>query len=106
MKTIILLDNEGASFDRFTFINTKTGDMLGTSETGEGFFQYAGNIADNYMGTTYGYSWRKHCNVKACIKDSIQRFLDDCEHVGKVRELNTIDVNLAKRAKEYLTINK
>lgn len=98
-NSIIVLDNNGETFDRFTIIDKKTGDMIGASErpfAPNGFGQFCGNVADNYMFVTYGYAWRKRCNVKACIKESIAHFLSDCTHVGKLIEFNTLPEDVQK----------
>jgi len=81
----IVLDNKGETFDRYTII-LSNGDVLGASDSPfspMGFGQHCGNIADNYMVASYGYSWRKHCRVRACINDSIRFYLNDCAHVGQ-----------------------
>lgn len=49
MKRFKVYDNNGRSLDRYTIIDTKTGDVFGSSENPfhpQGFGQYAGNIID------------------------------------------------------------
>jgi hypothetical protein len=62
MKKFVILDNNGETFDRYTIIDTKTGDCWGASDNPfhpQGLGQYCGNIADNYFRTTFGVGWRK-----------------------------------------------
>lgn len=101
MKNIIVLDNNGETFDRFTILDKKTGDMIGASSNPfapNGFGQHCGNVADNYWNVAYGYSWRKRNDVKKCIKFAVEHFLSDCENVGKVIEFDTLPVDVQKFA--------
>jgi hypothetical protein len=84
--SVVVFDNGGETLDRYTILNKKTGDLIGASENPtnpQGFGQYCGNVVDNYMYITFGYSWRKYCNVNATIKDEVKRYLSDCKHIGK-----------------------
>ena len=100
-KNIVVLDNNGETFDRYTIINKKTGDMIGSSErpfAPNGFGQHCGNLVDNYMFHAYGYSWRKHCDVKKIIKTEVQRYLSDCSNVGQPIEFNSLHEDVQKFA--------
>lgn len=47
MKNIIVFDNNGETFDRFTIIDKTTGEMIGASSNPfhpQGFGQHCGNI--------------------------------------------------------------
>lgn len=93
MKNVIVLDNGGETFDRYTILNKKTGDLLGSSENPfwpQGFGQHCGNVADNYWNVAYGYSWRKRNDVKKCTRFAVNHFLNDCTHVGKQIDFNAL----------------
>jgi hypothetical protein len=64
---VAIFDNEGATFDRYTLIDSD-GDTFGYSHDAIGFDQYCGNIVDSYMFHAYGYAWRKRCDVKKVVK--------------------------------------
>lgn len=101
MKNLICFDNNGETFDRFTILNKKTGDMLGSSKQPfmpNGFGQHCGNVAENYWNVAYGYAWRKRCDVKKCIKYAINRFISDSGHIGKVIDFNTMPIDVQKFA--------
>jgi len=104
MKNLIVLDNNGQTFDRYTIIDKKTGDMIGASErpfNPLGFGQFCGNVADNYWFTAYGYQWRKGCNTRLLnkrIKYAVDLFLSDCENVGKIIDFNTLPMDVQKFA--------
>lgn len=106
MKNIIVLDNNGETFDRFTIIDKSTGDMIGASERPFhplGFGQFCGNVADNYWKVAYGYSWRNGCNKRLLnrrIKYAVDLFLSDCGNVGKVIDFNTLPEDVKQFAKQ------
>jgi hypothetical protein len=89
MNKYIVLDNNGETFDRYTIIEAKTGEMIGASEQPFhplGFGQHCGNIAHNYWVTAYGYGWNRNIDKKLLskrIKFAVNHFLNDCNHVGK-----------------------
>ncbi len=100
---VIALDNNGETFDRYTIIDVKTGDMIGASDrpfAPNGFGQFAGNIADNYWNVAYGYAWRKNIRVKKAIKFAVDHFLSDCAHVGKVVEFISLPEDVQKFANQ------
>lgn len=106
MKNIIVLDNNGETFDRFTIIDKSTGDMIGASERPFhplGFGQFCGNVADNYWKVAYGYSWRNGCNKRLLnrrIKYAVDLFLSDCGNVGKVIDFDTLPEDVKQFAKQ------
>ncbi len=103
MKNLVVLDNNGETFDRYTIIEKSTGEMIGASANPfhpQGFGQYSGNIADNHMNVTYGYSWRKRCNVRACIRETVKLFLNDCSHIGKKIPFESLPLDVQKYAKQ------
>ena len=105
----ICLDNGGETFDRYTIIERKTGDIIGSSDipfNPLGFGQFCGNVADNYWFTAYGYQWRKGCNKRLLnkrIKYAVDLFLSDCGNVGKRVEFETLPVDVQKFANQAFT---
>lgn len=94
-RNITVFDNEGKTFDRYTILNRKTGDVFGASihpthPQGFGLFNF--NVADEYWNVAYGYSWRKHCDEKKCIKHSVDMFLSDTTRLGvKIKKIDLPD---------------
>lgn len=88
-NNIIVLDNGGETFDRYTIIDTATGEMFGASNdpfSPLGFGQWAGNVADNYWRVAYGYGWRRGCTnslLKKRIAFAVEHLLNDCAHIGR-----------------------
>jgi hypothetical protein len=82
-KNVVVFDNEGETYDRFTIINT-LGDMWGASNdpfAPNGFGQHCGNCAHNFFVTTYGQGWQIGCTpnlirkrLKHGTKMSIEAF--------------------------------
>lgn len=96
MKNLLILDNGGESYDRYTIVNTKDGEMIGASDEPFhplGFGQHCGNVADNYWNSAYGYGWRNGCDEKLInkrVKYAISEFKKDCSHIGKVIEFKDL----------------
>lgn len=85
-KRIAVLDDGGQTYDRYTILDTFTGDVLGASDqpfAPHGFGQHCGNVVDNYMHITFGYGWRKTCNVRKVINAEVERYLSDCSNLDK-----------------------
>jgi hypothetical protein len=78
-----VFDNGGETLDRFTII-FGNGEMLGLSETGAGFSQWCGNIVENYMNSSYGYAWRKQCDVEKVFKHELPRIIREFEQDGNI----------------------
>lgn len=103
MKNLICFDNNGDTFDRYTILEKSTGEMIGASDHPfhpQGFGQHVGNVADNYMFTTYGAGWRRACDVKKCIRHAVAHFLNDCAHIGKVIPFASLPDDVKKFAKQ------
>jgi len=106
MKNIIVLDNNGETFDRYTIIDKVTGDIIGSSEypfSPLGFGQFCGNVADNYWFNAYGYGWRRGCNkmlLNKRIKYAVNLFLADCGNIGKIIPFNSIPEDVKQFAKQ------
>lgn len=96
MKHIIVLDNGGQTYDRFTIINKENGDMFGASSDPfhpMGFGQYCGNVADDYWRVAYGMGWRRNCReilIKRRVKFAVDYLLADCAHIGRVVDFDTL----------------
>ena len=110
MKNLICFDNNGETFDRFTILNKKTGDMIGSSLNPfapNGFGQYCGNVAENYWNVAYGYAWRNRNSVKETkrlIKFAVDNFLADCANIGKIVEFDTLPDDVQKFARQSFGI--
>jgi hypothetical protein len=102
-RFITVLDNGGETFDRYSIINRKTGDVYGSSDNPfRGFGQYSHNIADHYWNIAYGYSWRKYCDVNKCIKYSLSIYLKDCSNIGVKIPLKKLPKEVIKFIKQIL----
>ena len=86
-------DNGGATLDRYTIVNHE-GDMLGLSDEPtmpQGFSQFAGNCVDNYMNISFGYAWRRQCDVKKIIKHELPRIIQEFKQDGNIGKLVDFD---------------
>ena len=106
MKNLIILDNGGTTYDRYTIIDKMTGDMIGASEQPShplGFGQFVGNVADNYWNVAYGCGWRRGCDEKLIqrrIRYAVNLFKNDCSHIGKPVKWDKLP-EAVKRFAEY-----
>lgn len=78
MKKPVVFDNLGASFDRFTIINSRNGDMFGASENPFhpcGFGQFVGNVKTD---------WKKP------VKEMLEAYRSMPEWIGK--EVNVAEL--------------
>ncbi len=104
MTSIIVLDNKGETFDRYTIIDKRTGDMIGSSENPfhpQGFGQYCGNVADNYWNIAYGCGWRRGAGTRLLnkrINYALELFLSDCGNVGKKIQFTDLPKDVQKYA--------
>jgi hypothetical protein len=99
LRMITVLDNGGETLDRYTIINRENGDLLGASHNpfhpcGVGLYNH--NIADEYWFVAWGYSWRKHCDVKKCTKFAVDRYLNDTTGIGKKIKLSELPEDVIK----------
>jgi len=106
LPRIIILDNNGKTFDRYTIIDTKTADVWGASDNPfhpQGFGQYSHNIADSYWRVAYGTNWRNRIKEQAAIKDAVNKYLnDDLSHIGVRVELNSLPEMVQKYIKQII----
>lgn len=71
-----IFDNEGQTLDRFTILDTTTGDLYGASENPfHGFGQHCGNVAQHYFGNTWYRADPKELKKK--IKYSVEKFTEE-----------------------------
>ena len=109
MKNLLILDNGGETYDRYTIVDKKTGDMIGANDTPFhplGFGQYCGNVADNYWNVAYGYGWRNGCNNRLLnkrIKYGVNHFANDCSHVGNPITWEQLPADVQKFALQSFT---
>ena len=102
-NNIIILDNGGETFDRYTIIDRNTGEMFGAScdpFAPLGFGQYCGNVAENYYRVTFSIGWRMGCDAKLLkkrIRYAVDNLLGDCSHIGRKVDFDTIP----QRVKNY-----
>lgn len=105
MKTnkFYAFDNGGKTFDRFTIIDNG-GEMLGLSEnpnSPQAFSQWAGNCVDNYMFVSFGYAWRRHCDVKKVIKHELPRIIQEFKtdgNIGQMVDFNSLPIEVQQHA--------
>lgn len=102
MKRLVIFDNGGETFDRFSILDLKTGEMWGASEnpfSPLGFGQNCGCPAHTYFGQTVGIGWisrlrsedPKHYNriIKSKTKEIAQEFKTE-GNIGKVIDYSTL----------------
>lgn len=102
---VIVFDNDGTTFDRYSIINLNDGEMYGSSEhpySPQGFGQYCGNIVESYMKQTYGaiYPRLKGKQIKSIINNQISIARNDIDWLGKeIKDLKTLPEDVQKYIK-------
>jgi len=105
MKKLTIWDNNGETWDRFTIMENKTGEMMGASEfpfSPLGFGQYVGNVANNYWQTAYGAGWHRDISkrlLQSRISFAVKHFLNDSEHMGKRIKFSQLPKDVQQFAK-------
>ena len=112
MKNLIVFDNGGVTFDRFTIINKNDGEMIGSSEmpfNPLGFGQYCGNAAWDYFTRTVGANYLRrieekdpkhyHKIMKQKTAEIIKEFKQD-GNLGKTIPFNTLPPDVQQFAKQ------
>ena len=96
MKNYIIFDNGGRTEDRFTIINTETGDVFGASEdpcSPDGIGKWCGNIAD-HRTVLYGSGWRQRLPAKKIIQYEVENYVNnarlDPDWIGAEVDINTL----------------
>jgi len=89
MKTFIIFDNCGRTFDRFTIINKETGDIFGCSDHPDapgGAGVLIGNCAAHRIAL-YGAGWRQRFPGQNVIKAEVDNYINnarlDANWLGK-----------------------
>ena len=94
-RKVVVLDNNGETYDRYTIIFRETADIYGCSANPfhpMGIGQYCGNASQmvKYNNPT--------------VKDNriaVNIYLRDCKHIGKrVKDLNTLPEDVKKYIKQ------
>ena len=104
MKTFIIFDNCGRTFDRFTIINKETGDVFGCSDNPDapgGAGVLIGNCAAHRIAL-YGAGWRQRLPGQNVIQAEVDNYINnarlDADWLGK-----EVDVaHLPMRVKHYV----
>jgi hypothetical protein len=110
MKGIKIFDNEGATQDRYTIVNTKTGDVIGCNCAPFhpcGIGQHCGNLVDNIMFHKFGAGWRRGYKTekdkkiikrieRAEIRNYLQEAKDNPEWLGKPAKFNDMPEDVKK----------
>jgi len=105
---IVVYDNVDDSFDHYTIIDTKTGDIYGASDepfAPQGFGQYCGNLVNSYMIQTYGASYTKRTpsQVKTIVQEQLNIADGDSSWLGKrVKDNETLPEGVKKYIKQIL----
>lgn len=102
MKHLVIFDNGGETFDRFTILDLKTGEMYGASEnpfSPLGFGQNCGCSAHTYFSQTVGTGWISNLRTKdpnhynRIIKRKTAEIAEEFKaegHIGKVVDFNSL----------------
>lgn len=112
MKNIIVFDNGGETFDRFTIIDRKSGDMIGSSENPfhpQGFGQYCGNPAHTFFAQTIGAGYISRLShedpkhyakiIRLKTAEIIKEFTRE-RHIGNVVEFATLPEDVQQFIKQ------
>ena len=100
MKTFIIFDNCGKTFDRFTIINKETGDVFGCSDNPDapgGGGVLIGNCAGHRI-VMYGTGWRQRLPGANVIQEEVNNYINnarlDPSWLGKEVDLNYLPMNV------------
>ena len=107
-KDVIIFYNEGDSYDCYTAVLKKTGDVYGfNSEPFHpmGFGQYSGCVTDR-LNITFGYGWRNHLNETKMLKVELKHYLSEAKNnpnwLGKEIKLSELSENAQKYVQQLL----
>ena len=102
MKTFIIFDNGGKSFDRFTIINKETGEVFGASENPNapnGIGKFFGNCSDHLI-VMYGAGWRQKHPIKKVIKAEVENYINNAKldptWIGSEVDFKSLPENVQK----------
>jgi hypothetical protein len=111
MNKYIVFDNGGITLDRFTIVNSETGDVFGASENPVGSNE-TGNWIGNWIGNCAahrtvlnGCEWRQRQPSKKVIKAETENYINnarlDPEWLGREVDFKT----LPETVKEFVSRN-
>jgi hypothetical protein len=100
MNRYVIFDNGGITFDRFTIINSETGDIFGASENPAGLKgtnKWIGNCAA-HRTVLSGSGWRQRLPSKKVIKSETENYINnarlDPDWIGREIDLKTLPEKL------------
>ena len=103
-KKVVVLDNNGETFDRYTIIFRKTADMYGSSINPfnpQGFSMYISNI------TTDTYNYRSIRITEKLNRVCVNCYLSECKNIGKrIKDLSTLPIDVQNYIIQLYTDNK
>lgn len=112
MKNLAIFDNGGKTFDRFTIINKKDGEIIGASEmpfNPLGFGQYCGNVAWDYFTRTVRANFMRRIekedpkHYQRIVKDKTAEIIKEFKNegnLGKLIPFNMLPPDVQKFAKQ------
>ncbi len=112
MRNLIVFDNGGETFDRFTILDKVSGDMIGASCEPfhpQGFGQHCGNPAHSFFCTTIGAGYMSNLrerdpnHYKRIIKRKTAEIVEEFKaegNLGKIIEFNTLPEPVKQFAKQ------
>lgn len=112
MKKLIVFDNNGETFDRFTIIDKISGNMIGAScdpFNPQGFGQHCGNPAHTFFCTTIGATYMSNLEakdpnhykriIKRKTAEIIQEFISE-GNIGRVIDFDQLPAPVQQFAKQ------
>ena len=107
MNNYIIFDNGGATPDRFTIVNSETGDVFGASENPTGLNEsgeWIGNCAAHRI-VLNGCGWRQRQPSKKVIKAETENYINNARldpgWIGREVDFKT----LPESVKEFISRN-
>jgi len=112
MKNLIVFDNNGNTFDRYTIIEKSTGEMIGASDNPfhpQGFGQYCGNCAWNYFTKTVGAGFMSRIekegpkHYKRIMRQKAAEIIKEFKqegNIGRVIDFNQLPTAVQQFAKQ------
>ena len=102
MKTFIVFDKGGKTFDRYTILNKETGDLYASSAdpfASDGFSKFLCNCVQRET-TLYGAGWREKSPAKKIIKAEVDSIIInaklDPDWIGEPIEISQLPENVRK----------
>jgi hypothetical protein len=111
MNSFIIFDKGGSTADRFTIINTETGDVFAASDnpdTPNGGGKFIGNCADHRI-VLYGAGWRQKLPTKKMIRDEIENYINnarlDADWLGREVDFLRLPESVRRYTSQILAHN-